>query len=123
MTELPRLKPPPNTQAMAGYTIDHVVIELVDGVPTDLRLELGMGYDFYWAMPAKPGAHLGLVHVDNAVMFVDEPTLIQHRCTLDPIHLRWQPQHPIIVSVTLEAQGCSYQCTIEGQHKNFVLAG
>lgn len=84
------LKPPPGLHPVEGYDFDTFALEFDQhGDLLDLRFELGALYDFYWALPVAPNGRLRLVHVNSAVVHVDEPTVIDSNCALTLAPLEW----------------------------------
>lgn len=130
-----RLKPP-QPVSLQGYDLDAVAIEYEPSTGNfDFRLELGQGLNIYWALPAAPNDRLRLIHVDSAVMFVEEPSLVD-----DPfvgeLQLRFEgalatlkdESELLSVELTISTHPPAYTCGISTQggpkklHRTVVLA-
>jgi hypothetical protein len=114
------LKPDPPLK-LGEYDLDAFAVEYTDdGSELDFRLELGLSYDIFWALPAAEHDRLRLAHVDAAVYHVDEPTLLLDPYTCDVAKLRWDGElatlanGSTIVSVffTAATSPASYRCEI-----------
>lgn len=130
-----RLKPP-QPAAVQGYDVDAVAVEYdPETGGFDFRLELGQGMDIYWALPAGPNDRLRLVHVDSAVQFVEEPSLVDDPFVGD-LQLRFEgslatledESELLSVEVNLTAEPPTYVCGIATRggpnklHRTIVLA-
>jgi hypothetical protein len=106
---------------LGDHDVDAFAVEYTDdGSYLDFRVELGCGYDIFWALPAAAHDRLRLFHVDAAVYHVDEPTLHCDPYTCDVPELRWEGElaklanGSAIVSVSFTATSSpgSYRCAI-----------
>jgi hypothetical protein len=89
-----RLALPNPRPSWDGYDVDALAIEFdtaADGI--GWRLELGKGLDIFWVLPTETYDRLRLVHVDSAVRFVDEPTLVADPCLITLDTVRWPEAH------------------------------
>jgi hypothetical protein len=85
-----RLPLPAPRPKVDDYDVDALAIEF-DGETEHIawRLELGRELDVFWVLPTDGYDRLRLVHVDSAVRFVDEPTLIADPFSITVPTLRW----------------------------------
>ena len=85
-----RLPVPEPRPEIDGYDVDALAIEFdATGEGIGWRLELGRGLDIFWVLPTDQYDRLRLVHVDSAVVFVDEPSVLADPCLISVRDLRW----------------------------------
>lgn len=95
-----RLPPLMRVQPVDGYDLDAVVLVFDQTARlVDFRLQLGRELDIYSCTPARrkdvdhpgqPSERLILLHVDSAVSFVDEPTLVCDPCLANMKETLWK---------------------------------
>lgn len=119
------LKPPDGLNPVGGYDFDTFALEFDQhGDLLDLRFELGALSDFYWALPVAPNGPLRLIHVNSAVVHVDEPSVIDDPCALELAPLEWHGElgtvaatdgARVVVSVFVRASTAPalYRCVVE----------
>jgi hypothetical protein len=85
-----RLPVPEPRPTSDDYEVDALAFEFDSaGEGIAWRLELGRGLDIYWALPTETYDRLRLVHVDSAVSFIEEPSLVADPWLATVRTLRW----------------------------------